>query len=67
MMQTITVGSVTYAQKARRILASEGIGARLVKVSSRRDGCIYGVEIDESRHLEAVAILDRFGLYKRER
>ncbi len=66
MMQTITVGSITYAQKAKRALVNRGIGARLVKVSSHREGCLYGVEIEASRHLEAIALLDRLGLYKRE-
>ena len=66
-MQTITVGSVTYAQKAKRALAAEGIGGRLVKVSSESEGCLYGVEISEARYLDAVALLDRLGLYRRER
>ena len=65
-MQTITVGSITYAQKARRALTGEGIGARLVKLSSEREGCIYGVEVGEARYFDAVALLDRLGLYKRE-
>ncbi len=66
VMRTITVGTVTYAQKARRALAAQGIGARLVRVSSEREGCVYGVEIGEARYFDAIAVLDRLGLYKRE-
>lgn len=40
----LTVGTVTYAIRARKILAALGIRARLVK-STRTGGCTYGAEI----------------------
>ena len=63
-MQTITVGSITYAQKAKRAIAAAGIHVRIVKVEARDEGCVYGLEVPSERHLEAVAILSRLGLYR---
>ena len=42
----ITVGSMTYAMKARKILRAEGINTRLVKLDSAltEHGCGYGIE-----------------------
>ena len=43
---TITVGSVTYALKAKKLLARRGIKSKLIKVNSAKakTGCEYGVE-----------------------
>ena len=43
---TITVGSVTYAHKARRLLQQRGINSRLVKIDATRSkgGCTHGIE-----------------------
>ena len=42
----MSLGSVTAAMKARRILSSRSINCDVIKVSSKGDerGCIYGIE-----------------------
>lgn len=60
---TITVGSVTYAIKARRILLHGGIRATLTKViSNENGGCNHGVVIPSSRFYDAVVILKSHGI-----
>lgn len=56
---TVTVGSVTYAIKLKRLLMKEGIRADLVKVDNtdRNSGCSHGVRISERDFLSAVVIL----------
>ena len=46
----LTVGTVTYAIRARKLLSSLGIRARLVKGTrpGGAGGCTYGVEISAS-------------------
>ncbi len=66
MMRTITIGSITHAQKARRALASRGIRARLVKSDSTSDGCAYGIELEGGDHLKAIAILRELGIPHRD-
>lgn len=58
-MQTrvITVGSVTYAIKLRRLLSANGIQSRQVKISVRDKGCVNGVEINEGDIYTAVMLL----------
>ena len=55
----ITVGSVTYAIKLKRILAKAKIISRLVKVSQGdlSGGCIHGVELSERDFYQAVVIM----------
>lgn len=63
MKKTITVGSVTYAQKAKRALVAEGIRARIVKVDDPLEiGCIYGIEIREEAFATALSILRAAGI-----
>ena len=58
MNRTIPVGSVTYAQKAKRILMQRGLRARLVKQEATSDGgCSFGVEVSEETYLDALLIL----------
>ncbi len=59
-----TVGSVTYAVKARKILSRAGISSRLVKVDGgkSRHGCTYGIEFAEEDLLAAVMELKRNGI-----
>ena len=61
---TLLLGSVTYAVKARRLLARSGIKAVLVKLSDKgaADGCSHGIEIASSRFFEAVVILKENGV-----
>ena len=55
----ITVGSVTYALKLRKLLSRKGIFSRLVKIDNTKEnmGCTHGVEINNKDFLEAVIIL----------
>ncbi|MBQ4091120.1 MAG: DUF3343 domain-containing protein [Clostridia bacterium] len=41
-----TLGSVTLAMRARRILSSRGITCEVIKISASENsrGCIYGIE-----------------------
>ena len=61
---TLTVGSVTYAIKARRLLLHAGIRARTVKVEGgeRGVGCAHGIVIPSSRFFDAVVILKDNGI-----
>ena len=61
---TITVGSVTYAIKARRLLTSAGIKARTVKLSGDGGslGCVHGIVVASSRFFDAVVILKENGI-----
>ena len=61
---TITVGSITYAVKARRLLARGGIKARLTKLSTNEiaGGCTHGIVIASARFFDAVVILKENGV-----
>ena len=66
MNRTITVGSVTYAQKAKRILMQKGLRARLVKQETTKDGgCAFGVEVAEEAYLDALLLLRTAGIRPR--
>lgn len=55
----VTVGSVTYAIKARNLLSRGGVRSKLVKVDSQkaRHGCTHGVEFSAVDFYRAVVIL----------
>ena len=57
----ITVGSVTYALKLKKLLSRESIRSRLVKLSNTDDGlgCTHGLEIEEKDFYSAVVIMKR--------
>ena len=57
MDEILPIGSLTYAQKAKRALAARGLHARLVKTDSAANGCTYALAIPAARYLDAVAIL----------
>ncbi len=63
-MRTIVIGSVTYAQKAKRLLLRSNIRARIVKNTSaeKEEGCAYGVEVPESLYLDALSCLRQAGI-----
>ncbi len=67
----ITTGSVTYAIKAKKLLAREGIASKLIKadVSKTKSGCSYGVEFPSSEFYTAANILRsngiRYGVYEK--
>ena len=62
---TITVGSVTYAIKVKKMLLGIGIKPKLIKVDSSKskNGCEYGVQIPSSLFLDAVAALKKHQIY----
>ena len=70
---TLTVGSVTYALKAKKALAGIGIKSKLIKVDSsdRKVGCEYGIEFPSVYFLDAVAELKKeninYSLYSQEK
>lgn len=55
----VTVGAVTYAMKVRRLLSSQGIRSKLVKVdkSSTKYGCTHGLEMKREDFYRAVMIM----------
>ena len=53
-----TLKTLTYAQKAKRILLKSGISSNIVKLNaSDSKGCAYGVEFDIKSHLEVIKLL----------
>ena len=61
---TLTVGAVTYAVKARRILKSSGVPSRLVKITPKdsSSGCTHGIEISENDMYTAANVLISNGI-----
>lgn len=60
----LTIGTVTHAISARRLLSAAGIPARLIKStqSAARSGCAYGLEIAAIDMPRATRILDESGI-----
>ena len=60
----ITVGSVTYAIKLRKLLSRAGIRSKLVKTErpGSKNGCTHGVEIDEKDFYHAVVVMKENGI-----
>ena len=60
----ITVGSVTYAIKSRKLLSGIGIHSKLIKVDAliSKNGCTHGLEISKKHFLDAVMILKMNGI-----
>lgn len=61
---TVTVGTVTYAIKLRKLLLRAGIRSKLVKVDNTRteNGCTHGVMIDEGDFYRAVVVMKSSGV-----
>lgn len=61
---TITVGSVTYAIKVRKLLERAGVKSKLIKVDSSKtkSGCTYGIELQPSFFYDAVNVLKNNGI-----
>ena len=64
MNRRIRIGSITYAQKAKRALSAEGIRAHITKLEGGLEGtgCVYGLEIPAGREQEAKVVLRRAGI-----
>ena len=60
----ISIGSFTYAQKARRLLSRVGIEATLVKHDGieTKAGCTHGIEIDGEDFYSAITVLKENGI-----
>ena len=60
----ITVGSVTYAIKVKKLLERSGIKSKLIKVESSASskGCTYGIKISTSLFYDAVSMLRNQGI-----
>ena len=60
----ITVGTVTYALKCRKLLSKAGIQSKLVKLDSSKTskGCTYGIELRSEDFYSAVVILRENGI-----
>lgn len=55
--------SVTYAQKAQRLLASSAIPSEIVKLDSAQGrGCSYGIEIPCNQKNNAQSLLSAEGI-----
>ncbi|MBQ8303129.1 MAG: DUF3343 domain-containing protein [Clostridia bacterium] len=52
----VTVSTVTYAIKLRKLLLRDGIRSRLVKINSA-EGCTHGVEISRTDFYRVVCIM----------
>ena len=59
----LTVESITYAMKARKLLNSQGISATVIKNDgAKNEGCRYGVEISSGEMMEAAKIMRENGI-----
>ncbi|MBE6643884.1 MAG: DUF3343 domain-containing protein [Ruminococcaceae bacterium] len=60
----ISLSSVTYAIKAKKLLERNNIKATLIKNSTQNSekGCTYGIKTDRNYLYDAVAILKKKGI-----
>ena len=65
----LSVGSVTYAEKAMRALAKAAIYSEIVKLDSGKGGkgCVYGLELAPSQLENAKAVLRAAGIKAKDR
>ena len=61
----LTVESLTYALKSRKLLSAEGINATVVKIDSSDSGCTHALEIRYDELMSATRILGERGIYFR--
>ena len=62
--EILSLGSVTYAIKAKKILLNKKIHSKLIKIDSsdKNGGCIYGLKVAEKDYRETVIELKRSGI-----
>ncbi len=54
----IGIGSITYANKVKRLFAARNIQSRIVKTDGLTSrGCAYGVEISQKDYITAIGEL----------
>ena len=58
----IQIGTVSTAARVRRALLQEDIHTRLTKTESTKDGCVWGLKIEEEKLLSAIMILRRLSV-----
>ncbi|MBP5348903.1 MAG: DUF3343 domain-containing protein [Clostridia bacterium] len=58
----ILIGSISYAIKAKRLLAREGITANVVKETDKTEGCSNGLSFSERDAYRVTAILSQAGI-----
>ena len=60
----ISIGSFTYAQKARRLLSRVGIAAEPTKLdgAKTKTGCTHGIEISGEDFYSAITVLKENGI-----
>ena len=63
----VLVGSISYAIKAKRTLAKEGIAADLVKETDQTSGCSYGLSFRAEESYRVHAILSGAGIRTKSR
>lgn len=61
---TISLGSVTYAIKAQKLLSGKKIHSKLIKLDAGQSvgGCIYGLIISSADYLDTVMELKKEGI-----
>ncbi len=60
---TVSLGSVTYAEKAMRILARAAIYSEIVKLDEKNSrGCVYGLEFACSQAENVKTVLRQAGI-----
>ena len=61
---TIRLSSVTYAMKVKKMFLRNGISANVVKtgISSKDNGCAYGLNINRSNLFDAIRLLKESGI-----
>ena len=63
----LSIGSVTYAEKAMRALARAAIYSEIVKLDNDKGhGCVYGLEISCSQLENAKTVLRSAGIKAKE-
>ena len=58
----LTLGTVTRAIRARKLLAAAGIAARLIKQTEGAQGCAYGLELAAADMTGAMRLLEEAGV-----
>ena len=59
----LALASNTYAIKARRVLSTAGIEARIVKIDNNKtSGCSFGIEINYTDYYGAIGTLREKGI-----
>ncbi|MBR3806629.1 MAG: DUF3343 domain-containing protein [Clostridia bacterium] len=64
-----TFDSVTYANKAKKILSRAGVQSKLIKLSDSNEsgGCIHGLSVSKEGYYTAVKALREIGVSYRVR